>query len=76
MKPNQRDDGLEAAKLLVLETYLVMLCLPHSSPLRIAAQSTMAKCVDFLAHGTGLDPEHIQNECEAYVAREMTGVGK
>jgi hypothetical protein len=57
---NERD---KAAKL-VLEAYLVMLQIPHSSSLRLAAQSTMAKCRDFIAEAVRLDPERVQDLCE------------
>lgn len=54
----------ETAKL-VLEAYLVMLQIPHESPLRTAAQSTMAKCRDFVAETVGLESEYVQDACEA-----------
>lgn len=58
----------EAAQV-VLAAYLVLLQIPYTSPLRTASQSTMARCVNFIAETLGVEPEYVQTECESTAIR-------
>jgi len=70
MKLLRRISGKEArdAARVMIGSYVVMLQIPHSSSLRLAAQPVMAQCRDFIAEVVGLDAERVQEICEAEVA--------
>jgi hypothetical protein len=56
---------------LVAACYLALLRIPHTSPLRMQNQSTMASCVDFLATCSDRESEDVQTDFEQFVIREQ-----